>query len=165
MKSPMNASAVSGVVLAFGLLAGCAAPGLPAGSTSEATTARLGRPTAEYPLPGGGRRLQYSQMPAGSAVWNLDYDSGGRLVAQDQALRNENFNRIALGQTTAEEVRWMFGPPMRITRVASFDGAVWAYRFNDLNNFRLIHFHIDPAGIVRRVQFTDEVRSRLFGPF
>jgi hypothetical protein len=165
MKAYLKSITVYGILAAGALLAGCAGTsGMPAGATTESTKARLGPPTAEYSMPGGGRRLQYSQMPAGSAVWNLDFDNGGRLRSQDQALRYENFNRIAVGQTTADDIRQMFGPPMRITRVASFDGPVWDYRFNDLNNFRFIHVHIDNGGTVRKIQYTDDVRSRPFGP-
>ncbi len=139
------------------LLAGCAIPSqVPAGATVDAAQAQLGAPTGRYPLPDGGQRLQYSEQPAGSAVWNLDFDAAGRLQRTDQALRYPNFDQIVLNQWTGDDVLRMMGRPARVERVAMFDGPVWTYRFNDLNNFRFIHVHLDPGGVVRRIQYTDE---------
>lgn len=143
------------------LMGGCAVPArVPAGATLEQTVGELGAPTADIALPDGGRRLQYSQMPAGSQVWNLDFDAAGRLRSTDQALRYGNFDRIMLGQSTAADVQREFGLPMKIEYVYSFDGPVWTYRFNDMNNFRLVYFHIDPAGVVQRIQYADEFSYR-----
>jgi len=135
-----------------------------AGVSAATLQARLGQPSGVYPLPNGGQRLQYSQMPAGSQVWNYDFDNAGRLVNQDQALRYANFNLIVLGQTRQEEIMRNFGRPMRVVRVARFDGPIWDYKFNDINNPRIISIHIDPAGVVQRIVYTDIDRRRLFGP-
>lgn len=132
-------------------------------TTPAALQARLGAPTGSYALPQGGQRLQYSQMPAGFQVWNYDFDASGRLTRQDQALRYENFNRIVQGQTRQEEILLNYGRPMRVVRVASFDGPIWDYRFSDINNPRIISIHIDRAGVVQRVVYTDIDRRRMFG--
>lgn len=143
------------------MLGGCAFPSrVPAGTTLQATVAELGRPTADIALPDGRRRLQYSQLPAGSQVWNLDFDAAGRLASTDQALRYGNFDRIVLGQTTAADIQREFGLPINVEYVYSFVGTVWRYRFNDMNNFRLIYIHIDPSGIVRRIIYADELNYR-----
>jgi len=135
-----------------------------ANTTPGSLQSRLGTPSAIYPLADGGQRLQYSQMPAGTQVWNYDFDATGRLIRQDQALRYENFNRIVQGQTRQEEISSTYGRPMRVVRVASFDGPIWDYRFSDINNPRIISIHIDRAGVVQRVVYTDIDRRRLFGP-
>lgn len=134
------------------------------GISPESLQARMGRPSAVYPLPDNGQRFQYSQMPAGTQVWNYDFDSAGRLTKQDQALRYANFNLLVQGQTRQDEVMRMFGQPMRVVRVATFNGPIWDYRFNDINNPRIISIHIDPAGIVQRIVYTDIDRRRMFGP-
>ena len=153
------------LLVATALLAGCASPSrMPAGSTSDAARTQLGKPTAEYPLPDGGRRLQYSELPAGFNVWNLDYDAGGRLLSVDQALRYADFDRITIGQWRADDVLRLLGQPWRIERVASFNGPVWTYRFTDINNPRRIHIHIDPAGVVQRILYTDDIFARGFMP-
>ncbi|WPB56078.1 hypothetical protein [Xylophilus sp. GOD-11R] len=142
--------------------------GLPQGDIGNATPAtvqaRLGTPTASFPLPEGGQRLQYSQMPAGYQVWNYDFDTSGRLIRQDQALRYDNFNRIVQGQTREDEILRTYGRPMRIVKVATFDGPIWDYRFSDINNPRIISIHIDRAGIVQRIVYNDIDRRRLFSP-
>ncbi|WP_198972434.1 hypothetical protein [Xylophilus sp. ASV27] len=146
---------------ALALLAGCASPAFEApGTPMSAVLAKLGAPTGRYPLPEGGERLQYSELPAGSAVWNLDFDAAGRLRSTDQSLRYADFDRIVIGQWTAADVRRLMGEPTKIERVASFDGPVWSYRFNDMNNLRLIHVHLDPGGVVRKIQYTDELTAR-----
>ena len=105
------------------LLAGCAIPSqVPAGATVDAAQTQLGAPTGRYPLPGGGQRLQYSEQPSGSAVWNLDFDAAGRLQRTDQALRYPNFNQIVVDQGTGDDVLRMMGRPARVERVAMFDG-------------------------------------------
>lgn len=150
----------------LGFVSGGGAPlaGDTAGVSPSTLQSRLGQPSATYPLPNGGQRIQYSQMPAGSQVWNYDFDNTGRLINQDQALRYANFNQIVLGQTRQDEVMRMFGRPMRIVRVAMFDGPIWDYKFNDINNPRIISIHIDPAGVVQRIVYTDIDRRRMFGP-
>ncbi|QHJ01218.1 hypothetical protein GT347_26450 [Xylophilus rhododendri] len=159
---------LAGSLALAALLAACAVGPIGSqvdGNTSPAALqARMGTPTGVYPLPDGGQRLQYSQMPAGYQVFDFDFDPSGRLLRQDQALRYENFNRIALGQTRQEEILFTYGRPMRIVRVASFDGPIWDYRFNDINNPRIISIHIDRAGVVQRIVYTDIDRRRLFGP-
>jgi hypothetical protein len=167
------------------LLTGCAGGGLSvglgsggiglAGTTSGSAQAnassmtpavlqdRLGAPTGIYALPQGGQRLQYSQMPAGFQVWNYDFDVSGQLTGQDQALRYENFNRIVPGQTRQEEILLNYGRPVRVVQVARFDGPVWDYRFSDINNPRIISIHIDRAGVLQRVVYTDIDRRRMFG--
>jgi hypothetical protein len=146
---------------ALAVLAGCASPAFePAGTPLNAVLAKLGAPTGRYPLPEGGERLQYSELPAGSAVWNLDFDAEGRLRSTDQALRYADFNSIVVDVWTAADVTRLMGKPTKVERVASFDGPVWSYRFSDLNNMRLIHVHLDPGGVVRRIQYTDEVTGR-----
>jgi len=133
-------------------------------TTPASLQAGFGAPTGIYALPGGGQRLQYSQMPAGYQVWNYDFDAGGRLVQQDQALRYANFNTIVQGRTRQDEILQMFGQPMRVVRVARFDGPIWDYRFSDINNPRIISIHIDPAGVVQRIVYTDIDRRRFFSP-
>ncbi len=156
-KAFVRCAAASALLAGALVLGGCAVPArVPAGTTVQATLAELGAPTADIALPDGGRRLQYSQMPAGSQVWNLDFDAAGRLRSSDQALRYGNFDRIVLGKTTAADIQREYGLPLKVEYVYSFNGPVWSYRFNDMNNFRRIFIHIDPAGVVQRILYVDE---------
>ena len=86
----------------------------------------------------------------------MDFDASQRLVRVTQVLTLENFQALRNGQDTQGSVRRQFGPPALLERVASFDGPIWTYRILDNGEPRQAHVHIDPAGVVRRVMFTDE---------
>jgi len=86
----------------------------------------------------------------------MDFDASQRLVRVTQVLTLENFQALRNGLDTQDSVRRRFGPPALLERVASFDGPIWTYRILDNGAPRQAHVHIDPAGVVRRVMFTDE---------
>lgn len=150
---------VLAVLLALSVqLAGCATPSAeePGASRAE-VVARLGPPTSSHPLPSGGQRLLYSELPAGFAAYNLDFDASGRLVRNEQVLTQARFEGIPVGVWTLSDVKHTFGHPVRIERVARFDGDIWTYRFRQNSDPRLAHVHLDRQGIVRLVMFTDEL--------
>ncbi|MET1116245.1 MAG: hypothetical protein ABWY08_15025 [Comamonas sp.] len=117
----------------------------------------MGRPTSTQALPGGGERLLYSRQPAGQQVYHLDFDARQRLASVQQVLTVEQFHRLRNAADTRESVLQQFGPPALVEHVASFKGDIWTYRLLDNGASRQAHVHIDPAGVVRRVMFTDEV--------
>ena len=127
------------------------------GALRAEVIARLGQPTASYPLASGEERLLYSELPAGFAAFALDFDANGRLVRNEQVLTQTRFETIPLGSWTAADVQRNFGPPLRVERVARFDGDIWTYRFRQISDPRLAHVHLDRQGVVRMVMFTDEL--------
>ncbi len=139
------------------LLAACASPDrMPLGSSRDATLAQLGPPTAVHRLPDG-ERLQYSYQPAGPWVHNLDFDANGRLLRHTQVMDPADFERhIVVDQWTRAEVQQRYGRPALVEKVARFDGDIWTYRFLEISRRRMLHVHIDPQGVVRRVMSTDE---------
>ncbi len=151
-------------LLALGL-AGCAGwvgprfpMSQPLGSTRAEVLARLGEPTARYALPQG-ERLQYSFLPAGVTVYNLDLDAEGRLRRVDQPLLKSRIDAdMVIDQTRAEDIRLLYGQPLRIDQVARFEGSVWVYQFLDLNEPFYAYLHLDPQGVLRRVIY-QQVRN------
>lgn len=140
------------------LLAGCAVPEWQEpGTPQEQIEKSMGRPTLALPLDGGGMRLVYSRQPAGQQVYHMDFDARRRLVRVQQVLTPEKFQELRNGEDGKDSVYRQFGPPARFEKVASFDGDIWTYRILDNGIRRQAHVHIDPAGVVRRVMFTDEV--------
>ena len=138
-------------------LTGCAFPAREKpGALLGDVVARLGTPTATYRLPTGDRLL-YSQLPAGSEAYTLDFDAAHRLVRNEQVLTQTRFEGIPLGTWTRADVEQNFGPPLRVEQVARFDGDIWTYRFRQLSDPRLAHVHLDRQGVVRQVLFTDEL--------
>lgn len=144
--------------LVFSLqLVGCAFPAREApGAVQSEVIARLGPPTAIFALPSG-QRLLYSELPAGFAAYNLDFDATGRLVRNEQVLTQSRFENIPPGVWTLADVQRTFGPPLLVERVSRFDGDIWTYRFRQNSDPRLAHVHIDRQGVVRMVMFTDEL--------
>lgn len=141
------------------LLSACA--GIPQytklGEPRAEILSRLGPPTATYPLPGGGERLQYSRQPGGKEVYNLDLGADGRLARPvEQVLDTSYFSRIQTDVWTTRDVLLMFGKPARIEKVWSFDGDIWTYRYNDFYWHWLLSIHIDRSGVVRMVTRSEE---------
>ena len=138
-------------------ISGCALPAREkAGALRAEVVARLGPPTASFPLPSG-ERLLYSELPAGFAAYNLDFDASGRLVRNEQVLTQARFENLPVGIWTTADVQRTFGAPLRVERVARFEGDIWTYRFRQNSDPRLAHVHLDRQGVVRLVLFTDEL--------
>ncbi|WP_295548033.1 hypothetical protein [uncultured Pseudacidovorax sp.] len=158
----MNAGrrfALGSALVAAAWLAGCASEPqrVPAGASRAEVLQQLGAPTAIYPLPTG-ERLQYSRQPAGFAVNNVDLDAGGRVVAVTQELDENRFGQIRIDQWRVADVLRTFGRPEEVSRVWSFQGEVWQWRYRQLNTPRLLYIYIDPQGVVRRYHVGDDLR-------
>ena len=114
------------------LLAGCGAlrPGaLPLGTPIDEARQTNGRPTGEYELPAGGRRLEYALGSFGKLTYMLDFDAQGRLVKSEQVLDEAHFATIQPGMSSAE-VRMRLGRPAWVYGVAYPQRAsVWNYRY------------------------------------
>jgi len=116
---------------ACGLLAGCAGydPGpLMPGATLAAVTERMGAPTGEFPLPDGGKRLEYARGPMGKHTYMLDVDAQGRLGGWQQVLTEARFNAILAG-TPGSQVLFDFGRPAQRQHIGRQHLTVWSYRY------------------------------------
>jgi hypothetical protein len=157
MRAWLRAAArVTGLGL-VALLVGCSLmpERVPLGATRGEIEDRLGSPTAVHALVDG-TRLQYSRQPAGQQVYNLDLGSDGRLRQTEQVMDAGWLQRIEVDRWTRETALLNLGRPALIERVALWDGDVWTYRFQEATGSRQVHLHLDGAGLVRRVMFTDE---------
>jgi hypothetical protein len=120
---------------------------------------QLGAPTAIYPLPNGGERLQYSRLPMGFQVSNVDIDANGRVASVRQELSEALFDRtIQPGVWRVEDILRTYGRPYEITRVYAFDGVIWTWRYKAINEHRLLHIYVRPDGVVDRYQTIDDFR-------
>lgn len=152
-------AAILGVALLG--LAGCASDParLPLGTSRADALQQLGAPTAIYGRPDGGERLQYSRQPAGFEVNDVDLDAAGRVVAVTQVMNEGLFARdIRVDAWRVPDVLYTYGRPEQVTRVSSFDGDVWQWRYLQANSPRLLYIYIDPQGVVRRWHMGDDLR-------
>ncbi|WP_256354159.1 hypothetical protein [Variovorax sp. dw_308] len=153
------AAGLAALVL-VGSLTGCAGEPtrLPLDSTRAETLQRLGPPTATYALADGGERLQYSRAPAGFEVNNVDLDKAGRVVSIRQELDEGLFgNTIQPGAWREPDVLRTYGRPFEISRVTSFDGDVWTWRYKWHNTIRLLYLYVDPQGVVDHYNVGDDL--------
>ena len=135
---------------------------LPAGTTRAQALQELGTPTATYPLPGGGERLQYSRAPAGFEVSNVDVDAAGRVVSVRQELDERLFgSTIVPGVWRTADVLRTYGRPSEITQVSSFRGQVWSWRYMVQNSRRLLYIYVDPQGLVQYYNVGDDLTVEL----
>jgi hypothetical protein len=134
------------------LVAGCAgnpfAGSIAPGATRDEVLARMGQPTARVPIPGG-ERMQYSLQPFGQYAWMVDLDASGRVVRSRQVLTAADFNRIEVGKWTRGDVEREFGRPAMVDGVASWDGPIMTYRWNDGTDM-FYYVYLDRANVVRR---------------
>lgn len=152
-------------VAALALLSACASDParLPLGMTKSQAMQQLGAPTAVYAL-AAGERLQYSRMPMGREVTNVDLDASGNVASVTQELDERYFDKnIQVDRWTQQDVLRTYGPPYEITQVTSFTGNIWSWRYRQINNPRILYIYIDPQGVVRRYHTADDptVNDRL----
>lgn len=145
-------------------LAGCASDParLPLGGSRAQALQQLGPPTATYPMPGGGERLQYSRGPSGFQVTNVDLDPSGRVIAVTQEMQDALFDStIKVGVWHTDDVLRTYGRPFDISRVLAFEGNIWAYHYLAINQPRLLYIYVDPDGLVVRYHTADDMRRFL----
>ncbi|MEJ7687187.1 MAG: hypothetical protein WKG52_09460 [Variovorax sp.] len=138
--------------------AACASdPARLAPGTSRADALQqLGTPTAVYQTRAG-ERLQYSRA-VGYEVNNIDLDSTGRVVSVRQELNEGLFGRtIQPGVWREADILQTYGRPLEITRVTSFDGVVWTWRYKHINARRLLYIYVDRTGMVSHYNVGDDL--------
>jgi hypothetical protein len=97
-------------------------------------------------------------MPAGFEVTDIDVDASGKVVSVTQVLSEARFGYdIKVNQWRQNDVMAFYGRPYEITRVSSFDGAVWTWRYKAVNERRMLYIYIDPTGVVRRYHTGDDL--------
>jgi hypothetical protein len=129
----------------------------PAGTPLADVTAKLGKPDAIYPEPGGGQVLEYRGQPMGQFNHMARIGADGRLVSYEQALTSENFAKVQPARWTRDDVLRNFGRPAEVSRDRATDDEVWSYRYKQdgvWNSYMNIHFNA--RGEVRRTENTPD---------
>jgi len=155
IKNARLCLALSLALCAASSLTGCAgplfrqAPGL--GDPVATVTAKMGQPTAIYPLPEG-QMFEYATGPMGQFTWMARIGADRRLLSYEQVLTGEKFATIKVDKATKEEVLRTIGRPAERSRVAQHDYEVWSYRYREAGVWNsLMHVHFDASGVVRQM--------------
>lgn len=148
----MNKAALCAAVA---LVTGCASfdgRGLVPGKSSAAEVeALMGDSTERLSLPNGDTALYFSRQPAGRALFVVTLGPDGVLKSIEQLLIRRNFDRIAIGVSTQQDVRAILGPPGRSGRFARLTRDWWEYKFLDLGEKRVLWVQFSDDGVVREV--------------
>lgn len=129
-------AALGGLVLALVLCGalGCATygpPNLPVGASVDDATRALGKPTGDYVLPAGGKRLEFARGPFGKHTYMLDFDAQGKLLTWAQVLTEARFNAVRAGEPQ-DQVLLALGHPSEQSRLGLQRRTLWSYRYETL---------------------------------
>jgi hypothetical protein len=102
----------------------------PPGTPSSQVGQSMGKPTGEYRLPDGGRRLEYARGPMGKHTYMLDFDAQDRLVKWEQVLSEANFLTLPPGMTK-QELLERVGHPSDAAYYPRLQQQVWSYRYDN----------------------------------
>jgi hypothetical protein len=125
--------------------------GLVAGASTESDVqAAMGAP-AEKISAGEERVWFYPHAPAGRDTYAVRIGANGRVISIEQRLTEENFARLAAGNTT-RQVRELLGPPNRAFRNDRQQRVVWEYLYYNVMQVPFIlYVQASDDGIVREV--------------
>ena len=112
------------------LAGACASPPPAPGSSRDDVLRARGRPTAVYPLPGGGERLEYATGPYGRTTWMIDLDAQGRVAGARQVLGEAEFLQVqSTPGLTREGLLLRLGTPGERRHGGRPGGEVWSWRY------------------------------------
>lgn len=104
-KLPHRATTLAMLLGAAVLGQGCASvdpDSFAKGASMASVVQAMGRSTAEYATPDGGKALEYAAGPYGKSTLLFRFDATGQLLDARQALTELQFNRILPGMAASE---------------------------------------------------------------
>jgi hypothetical protein len=129
-KRSLRAGRLAFALASIVILAGCAnfqsvKPGM---SVAEAIQ-KLGKASTTCKRENGTERLIWTLQPYGQYAWGTDTTPQGTVVGMQQLLTDANFQKLATGRWTGQQVLCEFGEPANKDGVAKGNEIVWAYRY------------------------------------
>jgi len=113
------------------LLGACATPSatdLKPGATTAEIRAKMGAEVASYPLPDGGKRLEF--RGAGARTYMVDVDASGRMTQAVQVLNTDNFRNVVPGMSR-EQLLMTLGQPGNVAPGGRQGGQIWSWHFQN----------------------------------
>ena len=135
--------------------AGCASfdgRGLvPGKATLGEVEALMGAPAHRIALPNGDSAHYFSRLPEGRAVFVVTVGADRVMKSIEQRLVRSNLKFIAVGTSTMNNVRDLFGPPGGEGRLERQQRTWWEYKYEDHDQRRIIWVQYSDDGVVREV--------------
>ena len=144
------------------LLAGCASfegKGLvPGQSTAADVEAVMGRAADKRPGAGGETVYYSPRLPWGYETYAARIAPGGKLVALEQRLTEDNIKKLKPGVTRGDEVRDRLGPPFEPMKQARTGKEIWTYplRIPGFPTPKWFLVHVGPDGVVSETYLMDD---------
>jgi hypothetical protein len=147
-------------ILLLAFLAGCAGysgRGLEPGKATLDDVEKLMGPNAEQRAgPGGETVRYYSRQPHGRQIYAARFGADGRLIAIEQRLTMDNLQKLAVGQSTREQVRDLLGPPWETHNMARLERESWTYWMDGTTFPKHLYVLFSSDGVLRDVVYIDD---------
>jgi hypothetical protein len=147
------------LALALGACASMDGRGLqPGQSTLADVRSVMGEPAETRAGSGGETVYWYPRLPYGRESYAARIDAGGKLIALEQRLTEENIAKVVRNRSTMQEVRDLLGPPFEPTKFARMEREIWTYPMRiagDLNPKWFI-VQMSPDDVVRETYLMDD---------
>lgn len=127
---------------------------IPGRSTAAEVEQLMGPPAEKIGEPSGDLVWFYPRGPMGRQTYAVRVAPDGVMRGIEQRLTVENLQKLVAGETTAKDVRALFGPPSYVTRLERQQRDVWEYPMKNQIDFDyslLVQYSYD--GIVREALF------------
>jgi hypothetical protein len=149
--------ALLALILAF--LAGCAGYDgrtlLPHRSTADEVERVMGQPTEKRAAPNGETVFWYPRLPSGRVSYAARIGADGKLIAIEQRLTRENFEQLKRGESRADDVRDLLGPPWRVDRYPRREREAWTYQAQGITP-QIIVAYFSRDGVLREKEMFDD---------
>lgn len=123
----------------------------PLGEPIDAVKARLGQPTAVYPVPVG-QQLEYRMGPMGQKTFMAHFGADGRLASYEQVLTSQKFATLKTGVASPEDALHTVGQPAERTTLPHLQRDVWSYRYKENGVWNsMMYLQFDHAGVLREM--------------
>lgn len=157
------------LILFATVVAGCASYSghglVPGQSTAQDVIGVMGRPALERAAPGGERVLWYPRLPFGRESYAARIDAQGRLVSIEQRLAPHVIARLRPGQSTAEDVLDLIGPPYDVYQFPRMQREVWEYQLRTPPSHKNLYVQLSPDRVVREIYQLHDLEAEELFPF
>lgn len=130
------------------VLAGCANyQSVTPGMTVTEAIQKLGKPSTTCKQANGTERLIWTMQPYGQYSWGTNTTPQGTVTGVQQLLTDANFQKLATGRWTDQQVLCEFGEPANKYGIAKGNEIVWAYRYKQDDVWAsMMYVYMGPQG-------------------